>query len=274
MAFAPVQRFNFQNGSTTGSSYSAAFSSVVGSGNCVIVWFEWGNATNTTLTGVTDDKSNTYNIKARASQTSDVVSAAVCVLGNITNGPKTITLNFSGSQIAIFGYIEEWSGIAALADPSVANACLGVTGASSLYTGTPITPTVNGCLIWAALHPSSSGDNFATTGSGYTLASPNDGNGDLSEYLTQATAASITPTFSTTASAGIRMLISELALQPPGAGAAAAVAGVLGTPKFATRGPHRLMSGQMVVLQAASVPPAVAAPVVTGGSTLPFMGVG
>src|SRR5262245_6885655 len=107
MAWARVQgNQNYVQGSTASVAVTL---SAVGSGNAVCGAVTWDN-TAVTLTSVTDNQSNTYNVETTIIDTTDNQKSAAFSRTNITNGPTTITANFSGS-VGFHGIIaDEFSG--------------------------------------------------------------------------------------------------------------------------------------------------------------------
>lgn len=217
MAFAFVQAD--AAGSSAGSSVSVTLSSAVGSGNTVLGTVSWGSTTLTNLTSVTDDKGNSYTIKDKVADATNVQSAAFFVLGNITNAPKTLTANFSGTLNFLEVGAAEYSGAAAAADPSDGHIVSAVTaigiGGGTASSGS-LTTTVNGDLL-VGLTVDTNNGAAPTAGSGFTV--------DLSsatvqvttaiEHETQTTAGATSATF--TSPSGGRYIVSLIAIKPAGA---------------------------------------------------------
>src|SRR6266436_1817146 len=91
MAWSLVQNAVMNN--QTVISPTVAVTNTIASGNIYCGAVVYGS--NETLNSVTDDKSNTYNLKSTITQTADLIKITQFELGNITNAPKTITFNFS-----------------------------------------------------------------------------------------------------------------------------------------------------------------------------------
>ncbi|SRR6266851_5836261 len=162
-----------------------------------------------TLSSVTDDKSNTYNLETTLVDTVDNQRVQCFSLSNITNGPQTITANLSSSVQARSGLIEAWTGALAAADARSTGGRGGQyqgsvgTGANAI-TSTAFTPADNGCLIWGATADTSAVASTVSAGTGFTLGTNNSATAGVtaaltSENQTQTTAASIAATFTQTA---------------------------------------------------------------------------
>src|SRR6516164_7876776 len=97
---------------------SITFTSTVGSGNCVVGCIQFDGFAGAVLNSVTDDKGNTYNRETAIQDASGQWLAAFS-LGNITNGPKTLSFNFNAApgSAATSIVIEEIFGALAVSDP-------------------------------------------------------------------------------------------------------------------------------------------------------------
>lgn len=198
MAFTRIQGAQFENTATTANTYSISFGSTIGSGNCVVGFFQYDGSSNT-LTSITDDKGNTYTVKDTTIDAGDGAVGSSFILGNITNAPIQINFNFSTSHVSVWGVIDEFSGVKAQADPSEAHSVTAATGVnpttSGVLTANTITPTTNGDLVWSAITATQVVETW-TAGSGWTQGTQSVGSGQsCSEYFTQSTAAGIAPTF-------------------------------------------------------------------------------
>ncbi|MGZ4849799.1 MAG: beta strand repeat-containing protein, partial [Candidatus Bathyarchaeia archaeon] len=156
-------------------------------------------AVSQTLVSVTDDKGNSYTIFDHTTDSRGQENYAF-ILGNITNGPSTITATFTSSSAGFTGLIwDEYSGVAALTDPRdghVVNLQQNpITVATDAITSTPITTTINGDLIWGATINSNNSDS-PVAGTGFT-SRERDGTGAPmnSEDMVQTTAGSVAATF-------------------------------------------------------------------------------
>jgi len=199
MTWARVEGNKFSGGSTARTSVSVTLGAAVTSGNMVRGSVTWGDATVGHLTSVTDDKGNAYNIVDKIADATEPAVFASFWLNNITNGPKTITANFSVS--VGFDGIEasEFSGN----DASTA-----VTGHAGQVQRSPGTGTnaiktgssfgASGDLRSGATNTDDDGLPAVTIGTGYTQDNNDTGSGHggdvniCSEYATAAGAADTT----------------------------------------------------------------------------------
>ena len=188
-----------QTGATMGDSANSAtlavtFGSAITSGDAVTCIGAMDNAGTPTISTATDDKSNTYNQQAIIRDTTNGQAAFAISLGNITNGPITITVTLGTGQSARSMVCDEWnwSGGATAADPrdvptGQVQASPG-TGTDGVTSG-DTTTTVNGDLLvgltmgYTATVSSGTGFTPATSiVSGTLYASL------YSEYMVQTTA--------------------------------------------------------------------------------------
>jgi hypothetical protein len=217
MAWTRVQGGANYSGAAAAASISVTLSAV-GSGNALCGVLGWDIAGGVTLTSVTDDKGNTYNLESVVQDTG--YSEQFCAFSrtNITNAPTIITVNFSGSVDFRFLLVDEFSGgSTASSDERDATAHGGQiqlapgTGTDAVTSGT-FTTTQNGDLIWGATVDT----NTDTVGTGFTTGTTE--NTDFSkqtEYRTQATAgAGTAATF--TASLDDHHITYMIALKPAG----------------------------------------------------------
>jgi hypothetical protein len=189
----------------------------------------WGGGA--TLTSVTDDQGNTYN----TSSLLDVPSSqwfAIFWLGNVTNAPTTITATFSGTNFFQAMIWDEYSGIAALTDPSdghVGQVQASVAATTDAITSTGITTTVDGDLIYGATMSDSG--IIPSAGTGFTARESGNAAGAgvaaMTEDLVQTTAGSVAATF-TSGTAGQPWVTFVLALKAAGGSPVAFVSPLLG----------------------------------------------
>lgn len=223
MAWTKVQSVSVP---TTGASFAttiAATVSAVGSGNAICGIVSWDN-TGVTLSTVTDNQGNTYNLETSILNASDGQNFAAFSLTNITNAPTVITANFSATvDFRAIGVDEFSGGSTASTDERDGSAHGGQyqttpgTGTDAVTSGT-FTTTVNGDLLWGGL-----GTSFGPTLTAGTSFSSGAGGGGgpnfLTEYRTQTTAGSGTAatfTESGTSDSSVTYLIT---LKPPGGAA-------------------------------------------------------
>jgi hypothetical protein len=215
--FARVQGTSFENTATTANVYSQSFSAPIGSGQCVVGYFQYDGTSNT-LTSITDDKGNSYTVKDTTIDVSNNAVGHSFILGNISNGPITINFNFSTSHASIWGCIDEFSGVLARSDPSEAHSATTPTsvGAANTWTANTITPISNGDLVWSAVTATSVTEQW-TAGVGWTQGTQSVGvsNGQTcTEYLVQNTAAGIAPTFHSATGTNVA-IGGSMAILPP-----------------------------------------------------------
>lgn len=149
---------------TSGTTNPLAFTGAVSSGGCVTVYIAYDSTA--TISTVLDDKSNSYAVKSTITETPDAIKISQAVLGNITNGPTTITVTFTGTVANTAVSIAEWAGISAIADPTDVTG--GQMAASSANpTSGNVTTTVDGDLV-TGFAVNGSTNVIYTVGSGFT----------------------------------------------------------------------------------------------------------
>lgn len=120
--------------------------------------------------------------------------------GSIGAGSKTCAASWTGSTAGGLLECEDWTGIASSAQADGGNAAAAVAGPGTLGCGS-FTPAANGDLIWHfyyqpnSVAPTSTGVGFTANATGLTTGS------SYSEYLIQPTAAAVSPTYVTGATA-------------------------------------------------------------------------
>lgn len=149
---------------SSGTTNAAVFTSTVTSGGCVTVYIAYDSTA--TISTVADDKSNSYTVKNTITETPDAIKISQAVLGNITNGPKTITVTFTGTIANSAVSIAEWAGCSAVTDPSDVFGGQMVASSANPTTGN-ITTTVDGDLI-SGMVVNGTNNTAYTNGSGYT----------------------------------------------------------------------------------------------------------
>jgi hypothetical protein len=208
----------------SGTTNALAFTTAVSSGGCVIVYIVYDDTA--TISSIVDDKGNSYAVKNTIDDATDNMQVSQAVLGNITNGPTTITATFTGTIFNSAVSIAEWAGVSAVADPSDVFGGQAVNAATSLTSGN-VTTTVDGDLI-SGLIVGASSNAALVIGSGFT-----DGQNSATyqtstayidwEWEIQATHGAVAATW--TRSTATNYAASVLAIK---AAAGAAVAAVLG----------------------------------------------
>jgi len=143
------------NSGGTCTTCTLTFSSPIGSGHAVVGAILYQDPGNTrTVSSIVDDKGNSYIVGAKVFDTAggSNLSQAIFWRGNIPNGPTVLTATMSASTGTALQRADEYSGSAALVDPS--------DGTNSNYQITPpvttdavtsgtFTTTVINDLIWS-----------------------------------------------------------------------------------------------------------------------------
>lgn len=222
MAFARVQGGVTNSGVASAATVAVTLGAAVGSGNAICGFLGWNN-TGVTLTSVTDNQGNTYNLESVVTDTGYAENYCAFSRTNITNGPTVITANFSASVDFRFLVVDEFSGgSAASADERDGAAHGGQiqlapgTGTDAVTSGS-FTTTQNGDLIWGATGDTS----LANAGTGFSAGTSDATDiSKQSEFRTQATAgAGTAATF--TANINDHHVTFMIAIKAPGAAPAA-----------------------------------------------------
>lgn len=232
MAF--VQQANSGGSYQTGTSFSITFPATVSSAGAVKGSVSWDDGI--TLTGIDDDKGNTYIPLDNVHDSGDGQQATSFVLGNITNGPQTLTFHFSSVIGFGWAHANEYGGILASSNPvdqhaaRLSGAFVGTDGLVSAG----VTTTVNGCTICCDVDDTAGNGSAPqnwSAGTGFTLRT-NQGvgaffNGMAAEDAVQSTAGAVTPTF-TPSIAGTAAIVFTIALKPATGGTAYTLPGAAG----------------------------------------------
>lgn len=209
------------------STATMTLSGAAASGSTIVGCYSWDNSTSVTITSVTDNASNTYNLETKLLDTTDGQNFQCFSLSNINNGPTIITVHLSASVGGQSGLIEAWTGAAAVADARSTGGHGGQyqgsvgTGANAVSSGS-FTPADNGCLIWGATGNTQATGATDTAGTGFAIGTHNAGTTGstaslTTEFQTQGTAASIAATF--TQSVTSQRCNSMIAFKPAGGAA-------------------------------------------------------
>lgn len=196
MAFTRVQGGN--NSGSGASSIAVTLGAAVGTNGTILGGVSLDNSAGS-ISSITDNQGNTYTITSNVLDTTNNQRLAAFALGNIDNGPTTITVNFTGAPIFVEMVVDEFSG-----GDEAANNRDGATGqfqnapgtATDAITSGSITTTQNGDLIYGVCIRSVSATQ-PTVGTGFTVGASDNGQGYAlrSEYLTQTSAGSVAATF-------------------------------------------------------------------------------
>ena len=180
--------------SGSGAIMSVSFSSVVGEDNLVVGIISFDDSSGS-VSKIYDDKSNSYTLVDFEATSGDQRTQSFYA-DNITNGPKTITVEFTAAVAWRRLTINEFAGYDTLeANASQEQLSVG-TGTDAISSGSDTT-TSNGCLIIGM----TSNPNVATVtvnaGTNFTMVqSHTDSAGEnFSEFLIQGTAGSVAATF-------------------------------------------------------------------------------
>lgn len=224
---APVQH-NHTSSDGAGSSVSVVLTSASTSGNQLVAFINWFNATTgaqSNLTSVTDDIDTSgtgYTIVDRVGPLGSGYGASVYRKSSV--GGKTITFHFSDANPAFFrAFVAEYSGgdsTSAINAHAADFLSPGATTADAITSGTGAT-TVNGCLIVGGTFNGGSA-NLPSVGTSFTsrdsITNSTDGDCSLIEDRTQASSGSVAATFTAvTGGTADNYMVFMLAI-PPGAG--------------------------------------------------------
>jgi len=190
ISLVPGQKAN-TIGVGAGASIAATMPAGVTAGNRIVVGVSCNDAG--TVTGVTDDKSNTYVRELQFDDTVQIGRWLECWSAKNIGGSTapTVTAVFSGTPTGRTIVITEYTGDDNTAGHEGTASAAGNSTNPSTGNLSP-TPTVNGELIFV-FGLNSLGD--LTAGSGYTLLFTEAGEGTASEYQVQATAGPIAGVF-------------------------------------------------------------------------------
>lgn len=171
----------------SGTSSAATFGATVTSGDIVSGFLFFSSTTNV-ISGVTDDKSNSYTVTVFQANTPGGFGAALFRSNStITNAPQTITATASGSQSFFWILIDEFTPPNSTIGSDGTNSGSGNGGTISAGN---ITTAQNGDLIYVA-NVCAGG---STAGSGFTQAQTQ-GSQVITEYQSQTSAGSVTCAF-------------------------------------------------------------------------------
>jgi len=203
------------DGETIGSTTNAqTFASANTAGNCIIVAFKFSD--NAAFVSLADSRGNTYTqCGAEFDNTTLRVRSRIYAAYNIAGGTNTVTLTISTAPTDdIRLWIAEFSGLATSAANDLNAGQNGTAGSGGSMTSTSVTPSANGELIFGFFVP---GSGPVSAGSGFTAISTSGGN--LTEYLVQATAASIAATGTDSFGPGDPYTGKVATFKPPGGAA-------------------------------------------------------
>jgi hypothetical protein len=163
-----VQSVGATSGSCSPTCSLTWAAGAVGSGHAVVGMLFW-QPQSVTVASVTDGMGNTYNLGTKVNDAGGTFSTQTVFLGNITNAPGNIIVNFSASNGGFLSKFDEYSGSAALSNPTDGAANQNQSPPPGTTDGTTsgnITTTVTNDLIWSATVNMSG--NSMTAGTGFT----------------------------------------------------------------------------------------------------------
>lgn len=225
-AWALVQSNFLSNAQTTvtGQTFSVTLTNPVTSGNLVVGSFLVDDSC--TITSIKDNKTNTYTQKSPQDDATNLIRSTLFELGNITNGPQTVSITISGAPCNGAMTLAEFSGGAASSDPSdgtTGQFQASVAAGANNQTSTAIITTTNGDLIvgngvddLTATAPSAGTSPNAFT-SITTAVNTTNISGMRLEYFVQSSSGSIAATFGI-ATANDPAMTIVVALKPSGGG--------------------------------------------------------
>lgn len=196
----PVQIAN-SGGAASGSGnvQTVVFGSTITSGNSVKGAWTWNHAGVSDINTITDDKGNSYSTDRNTYNLAQNSGLCFFYLLNITNGPKTITLNVDGNfctQVA--GVAQEHSGDGSA---GIDQSSIIINTSDTNINGTQITTTQNGENCYGVMTDCFDANNTASTAaSPWTLENNTSGCFIFDEYYSQPTAGNITAGFTVASS--------------------------------------------------------------------------
>jgi hypothetical protein len=179
-----------------GTTATAVFSSNVVAGDRLVVGVQWGSATATTISSVTDTQGNVYTISSASKASATTVNfpnayTQIAYAVAASSAANTITITFSATSTGWVNALE--------ISPSSFDQVAAATGSGTAISAGTITTVNNGSFGFAA---SITDDNAGagggwTAGSGWTLFQ-NTGGGSSeqgAEYIAQSTAGALSGDF-------------------------------------------------------------------------------
>jgi hypothetical protein len=167
---AYVQGNQHQNGGASSTTVAVTLGAAVTSGNALMVSVGWGSSSGAdTVTGVTDDKGNTYQLVDQVRDATQQYLWRTAYLLNVTNGPITITATINNTNTFGAILVDEYSGVAtsaALDGHAMQGQVSPATTADAVKSGA-ITTTANGNLIYGTT-VEITGLGTITHGTGFT----------------------------------------------------------------------------------------------------------
>ena len=170
---ARVQGNGANIGATGATSFGVTLTATVTSGDTIVGAVSYESSA--TLTSVTDDKGNTYNLETAVTDTGNGQTTTGFSLSNITNAPQTLTAAFNKNTFSISIVGDEFSGIATASSDQRDSTAHGGQAQSSPGTATngvtsgSFTTATNGDLLYAVT-ANDTGDDTGTLAAGTTTS--------------------------------------------------------------------------------------------------------
>jgi|SRR5882724_2910575 len=224
MAFSKIQSVSVGTTGAASATTIAATVSAVGSGNVICGLVSWDDI-GPSLTSVTDNQGNTYNLETTILNVGDGQRNAAFSRTNITNAPTVITANFSATVDFRAIFVDEFSGGSTASTDERDGTAHGGQYQASPGTGTDavtsgsFTTAVNGDLLWGG----SSTQSVITLTIGTSFSAGGSAGGGpvcATEYRVQTTAGSGTAATFTESGTSGPTVTYLIAIKPPGGAAA------------------------------------------------------
>lgn len=215
----------FVQGALNSSGSAVTLGAPGGAGHalCVSVFITSGTGGTVTITDDATGGSNTYSAPSSGASIASGGNASFQFYAtNIHGSPSNITgAATSGNVLAIV--VAEFSGVATStpSDGGAAGANAAAGSGTDAVTSGSFTPTANGDAIWAI-----DWDNTTIApGTGFTQDQYDSGNGIMSEYMIQTTAAPVAGTFTHASTQAVWVQAQALKSAAGGGGATFALGG-------------------------------------------------
>ena len=153
----------FTDQGTSSSSISATFSGPNTAGDCIVISVGWANAPGVTISSVTDNQGNTYNLGIGPTSTVDRAMYYALNIGGHAAG-NVVRVTFTSAGGAAHLRIAEFSGVSS--GDSVLDGGAGRQSTSATPDSGAITTTANGDLLVCAFW--GDGNVTPTSGTGFT----------------------------------------------------------------------------------------------------------
>jgi hypothetical protein len=211
MAWSVVQHANNSVAGGSATTISVTLPNPVGAGNLVVVFCGCFGATNTATTlSVSDDKGNTYTQKNPIAF-ANTYPVASFFAENVTNGPKTFTMNQAAGAGSGYPMIQ----VTEFAPPGAGSAVTfdqaNTASTTTQQASVGATTTANNELVWAAFasSPNFSGTIATDAGTGFSGIDVYGGFWFV-EWQTQTSAGAVTATANQNAAGNCSCLIMDV----------------------------------------------------------------